>query len=264
MKKTINNTLYVLIFTCFFYMLIFENPFNISLILYNTFNFNKTEIIITKIITCIFIFLLIFFIKRSFNKNYEYYDDKIIKFFKKANLSNSIKLIIGLILIISIVITLFYIGYKYFNKYITSTIGTVIITALCTCVGTIIANLIYDYIKLKEEEKIFLYKKLYIPIVEEYIHTHKGAAIPFTGLEETSREKFLNILIDGYVYMKNDKKLKNIIFEFYTTYYSKYENEDKSYYISDDEMNKKYYNVIDAIFDKYDSISTKDMVKILK
>ena len=64
--------------------------------------------------------------------------------------------------------------------------------------------------------------------------------------------------------MKNDKKLKNIIFEFYTTYYSKYENEDKSYYISDDEMNKKYYNVIDAIFDKYDSISTKDMVKILK
>ena len=64
--------------------------------------------------------------------------------------------------------------------------------------------------------------------------------------------------------MKNDKKLKNIIFEFYTTYYSKYENEDKRYYISDDEMNKKYYNVIDAIFDKYDSISTKDMVKILK
>lgn len=262
MKWRIYNIFKGLMITCFFYMLIFETPFNIDLLFCNMFNFNRKELIITKIIIFIILFILLRILDKFLQKGYGYYDRKVTNSLKNINLNKILKNIVIVIITIIIIITTFKLGFKYFNDYITSTIGIVIITAIFTCIANIIADMFINYLNSKKEEKIYLYRILYIPVISEYIKNCKGAAIPYTSLNENSRIKFVELLISGYVYIKDDIELKNAIYSFYTTYFSKYDYKDSNYIISDDDMNQKYYNVMDILFNRYNDISKKDIANL--
>lgn len=90
------------------------------------------------------------------------------------------------------------------------------------------------------------YQKLYCPFEKQYLKTCTGA-FHFCDLPNEEQELFLTILYDNYEY--TDSKLKNLIYEFNSSY--------RGNNIDIEATNLKFHEIACHISDEFDKIGKK-------
>lgn len=95
-------------------------------------------------------------------------------------------------------------------------------------------------------------EEVIIPIVREYNRTHYGAAIPFTQLTDEDKARFTDLVLSGTVYVAPNSELGNLMYDFYTKYFSICIQKDETFNSND--LDNSYYNLIDYAFNQINKL----------
>lgn len=185
----------------------------------------------------------------------------------KSLWSKVIVISVIIIILIAIYYRQYYIGilYKLFSKELI----LIILTASTTAIIQTLISHIYRNKQLDKDYKLVLIKKLYVPYIQSYYKSHLGSALDFTDMRKEYREECIDVVTKGIAYVVDMPELSSKLYEFYSIFsiiyrnnYQRLSEEEVDEYCND--LNQKYIELTDMIFNEYEKVNGIDIAKTQK